>query len=80
MRYEAVAPRGIQITVTVRLPEIWVGNVTRVVLPDVSIDDTVFGVKAIDRSGNQSIVATYLEPVIKAMTAAPATPVGPSGK
>jgi hypothetical protein len=32
-------------------------------MPDVSIDDVVIGVKAVDRDGNQSIVSCYMEPV-----------------
>lgn len=42
--------------------EIWVGNVTRYMLPDVSIDNVVLGVKAIDRDGNPSLVSAYQEP------------------
>ena len=37
------------------------GNVTSYTLPDVSIDNIVLGVKAIDRDGNQSIVLYYIE-------------------
>src|SRR3984957_18456692 len=44
--------------------EIWVGNVTTYTLPDVSIDDVVIGVKAVDRDGNQSVVSCYTEPVL----------------
>jgi hypothetical protein len=44
--------------------EIWVGNVTSYTMPDVSIDDVVIGVKAVDREGNQSIVSCYAEPVL----------------
>ena len=54
--------------------EIWVGNVTSYSMPDVSIDDIVIGVKAIDRDGNQSLVSAYLEPVIQQLTAPPASP------
>ena len=54
--------------------EIWVGNVTGYTMPDVSIDDIVIGVKAVDRDGNQSLVSTYLEPVIQQLTAPPASP------
>ncbi len=39
--------------------EIYVGNVTEFTLPDVSIDDVVFGVKAIDKDGNPSLVSAY---------------------
>jgi putative aminopeptidase FrvX len=47
--------------------ETWVGNVTSYVLPDVSIDDVVIGVKAVDRDGNQSVVSPYREPVLPGM-------------
>jgi len=40
--------------------EIFVGNVTEYTLKDVSIDDNIFGVKAIDRDGNESLVAPYV--------------------
>jgi hypothetical protein len=40
--------------------EIFVGNVTEYMLKDVSIDDVVFGVKAIDKDGNESLVAPYV--------------------
>ena len=43
--------------------ETWVGNVTSYTMPDVSIDDVVIGVKAVDQNGNQSAVSTYMEPV-----------------
>ena len=52
--------------------ETWVGNVTTYTMPDVSIDDVVIGVKAVDRDGHQSIVPPYLEPVLPAML----TPAG----
>jgi hypothetical protein len=44
--------------------EIWVGNVTTYTMPDVSIDDVMIGVKAIDRDGNQSVISCYAEPVL----------------
>ena len=47
--------------------EIWVGNVTGYTMPDLSIDDIVIGVKAVDREGNQSIVSCYTEPVLPSM-------------
>jgi Peptidase family M28 len=47
--------------------EIWVGNVTSYTMPDVSIDDVVIGVKAVDRDGNQSIVSCYAEPVLPSL-------------
>ena len=37
-----------------------VGNVQEYVLPNVSIDDVVFGVKAVDRSGNESPVTPWV--------------------
>jgi hypothetical protein len=40
--------------------EIFVGKVTEYMLKDVSIDDVIFGVKAIDRDGNESLVAPYV--------------------
>ena len=40
--------------------EIFVGNVTEYTVKDVSIDDNIFGVKAIDRDGNESLVAPYV--------------------
>jgi hypothetical protein len=49
--------------------EIEVGNVTSYTLPDVSIDDIVLGVRAVDKDGNRSLVAPYLEPVIQTLTA-----------
>ena len=44
--------------------EIWVGNVTSYTMPDVSIDDVVIGVKAVDKDGNPSVVSCYAEPVL----------------
>jgi len=49
-----------------------VGKVTSHVIDDFSIDDTVIGVKAIDIDGNESLVASYLEPVSQRLTAPPA--------
>jgi hypothetical protein len=49
--------------------EIPVGNVLAHTIEDFSIDDTVIGVKAIDRDGNESVVAAYLEPVNQQLTA-----------
>jgi hypothetical protein len=54
--------------------EMWVGNVTSYTIPDLSIDDVVIGVKAVDRDGNQSLVSAYLEPVTQTLTAPPAAP------
>ncbi|HEV2448475.1 MAG TPA: hypothetical protein VGS58_21230, partial [Candidatus Sulfopaludibacter sp.] len=39
--------------------EIYVGNVTDYLIPNLSIDDVVIGVKAIDKDGNQSLVSAY---------------------
>ena len=41
--------------------EVFVGNVTEYTFPDVSIDDLVFGVKAIDKEGNESLVSPYVQ-------------------
>ncbi len=43
--------------------EIYVGGVTEFTLQNVSIDDCVFGVKAIDKDGNESLVAVYPDAV-----------------
>ena len=37
-----------------------VGNVTQFVLPDVSIDDFVFGVSAIGADGHESLISAYV--------------------
>jgi hypothetical protein len=47
--------------------EVWVGNVASYTMPNVSIDDVVIGVKAVDRDGNQSVVSCYAEPVLPSM-------------
>jgi len=39
--------------------EVFVGNVTTYTFKDLSIDTHVFGVKAIDKEGNESMVAAY---------------------
>lgn len=41
--------------------EIFVGNVTEYTLPDVSIDELVFGIKAIDKEGNESLASPYVQ-------------------
>ena len=41
--------------------ELFVGKVTEYTLPDVSIDDLVFGVKAVDKDGNESLVSPYVQ-------------------
>ena len=38
------------------------GNVTEIVLPDVSIDDYVFGVAAVGPGGHESVVSAYVTP------------------
>jgi peptidase M28-like protein len=40
--------------------EVFVGKVNEFTLKDVSIDDVVFGVKAIDKDGNESLVSAYV--------------------
>ncbi len=40
--------------------EIFVGNVSEYSMPEVSIDEVVFGVKAIDKEGNESLVSPYV--------------------
>ncbi len=41
--------------------EINVGNVNEFVMPNFSIDEVVFGIKAIDKDGNESLVAPYVQ-------------------
>ncbi len=41
--------------------EIYVGNVNEYTMPDVSIDTLVFGVAALDKDGNQSLVSPYVQ-------------------
>ena len=41
--------------------EMFVGNVTEFNMPDVSIDEFVFGVKAIDKEGNESLTTPYVQ-------------------
>jgi hypothetical protein len=41
--------------------EIYVGNVNEYTIPDLSIDNIVLGVKAIDKDGNQSLVSAYVQ-------------------
>ncbi|HEY2843465.1 MAG TPA: M28 family peptidase [Bryobacteraceae bacterium] len=53
--------------------ETWVGKVTTYTMPDVSIDDVVIGLKAVDQDGNQSVVSTYMEPVQPASLTPPAS-------
>jgi hypothetical protein len=42
--------------------ELYVGNVTGYTLPNVSIDDYVFGVAAVDADGHESLVSAYVRP------------------
>jgi hypothetical protein len=42
--------------------DLLVGNVTNVVLPNMQIDDFVFGVAAVDAAGHESFVSTYVSP------------------
>lgn len=42
--------------------EMLVGNVTNVVLPNMQIDDYVFGVAAVDAAGHESVVSAYVSP------------------
>jgi hypothetical protein len=41
--------------------EVFVGNVTEYTLPEVSIDDLVFAVKAVDKEGNESLASAYVQ-------------------
>jgi Zn-dependent M28 family amino/carboxypeptidase len=40
--------------------QVFVGNVTSFILPNVNIDELVLGVKAIDKNGNESPVSAYV--------------------
>ena len=40
--------------------EVLVSNVTALLLPNVQIDDYVFGVAAVDASGHESVVSAYV--------------------
>ena len=42
--------------------ELLVGNVTNLVLPNLQIDDYVFGVAAVDAAGHESFVTAYVTP------------------
>jgi hypothetical protein len=63
--------------------EIYVGNVTEYTVPNLSIDDVVLGVRAIDKDGNASLVAAYdqapLAPSVRPAPA-PAAPTTPGGE
>ena len=39
-----------------------VGNVTTFVVPNIQIDDYVFGVAAVDAAGHESFVSAYVTP------------------
>ena len=39
-----------------------VGNVTNVILPNMQIDDYIFGIAAVDASGHESFVTAYVTP------------------
>ncbi|MGH9622242.1 MAG: hypothetical protein ACRD45_21365, partial [Bryobacteraceae bacterium] len=41
--------------------EIYVGNVNEYLMPDVSIDEYVFGVAAVDKDGDESLVTPYVQ-------------------
>jgi len=66
--------------------EIYVGNVTEYSIPDLSIDDIVIGVRAIDKDGNPSLVSAYemaptrlIDANPPAQPRPPATGGGPGG-
>ncbi len=42
--------------------DVLVGNVTNAVLPNMQIDDYVFGVAAVDATGHESFVSAYVSP------------------
>lgn len=42
--------------------DVLVGNVTNLVLPNMQIDDYVFGVAAVDAGGHESLVSSYVAP------------------
>lgn len=45
--------------------QIFVGNVNTYTLPNVNIDEVILGVKAIDKQGNESLVAAFVTPPYK---------------
>ena len=49
--------------------DLMVGNVTQVILPNMQIDDYVFGIAAVDAQGHESLVSPYVS------TPRPGTPV-----
>jgi hypothetical protein len=42
--------------------ELTVGDVSEALLPNVSIDDFVFGVASVDASGHESLITAYVVP------------------
>ena len=42
--------------------EIYVGDVTEYTMPDISIDDYIFGVAAVGPAGHESMVTAYVRP------------------
>jgi len=57
--------------------DLLVGNVTSVVLPNMQIDDYVFGVAAVDANGHESFVTAYVTPP---RTGTPIRTTGQSGQ
>ena len=57
--------------------EIYVGNVTEYIIPDLSIDDIVIGVRAIDKDGNPSLVSAYEMAPTRLIDANPPQPQRP---
>jgi hypothetical protein len=53
--------------------DLLVGNVTNIVLPNMQIDDYVFGVAAVDARGHESFVTAYVTPA-RASTPIKTTP------
>ena len=51
--------------------EIWAGNVREFTLKNMPIDQLVFGVKAVDRDGHESLVSAYVTPPRRAAPTAP---------
>jgi hypothetical protein len=59
--------------------EIYVGNVTEYSMPDMSIDDVVIGVRAIDKEGNPSLVSAYTMAPTRTIEATPPPQQRPPG-
>jgi len=57
--------------------ETYVGNVTEYAIPDLSIDDIVIGVRAIDKDGNPSLVSAYEMAPTRLIDANPPQPQRP---